>query len=822
MAMDKGAGYQHFFDVAPTDTKYLTDTKRVLASKNNFPEIMGVLEKYDVMSVDTETTGLSFVDDHIVCVSVAVSPYESYMFPFRHKVDAHKNLGKSQYIELWELLCTKKLLFFNAVFDLLMFDHDKALQGVGRDVSKISFFEVQALTFNADTNYTPRNLKECARIHLGRDSPEFREVVGAQASFDYLSPEEGLFYATSDALNTYGLFVKLNQYLNKECPFILKLDNELTKAFLFYTEQQVWIDKERMVSLLRDMRIKIREVEGEIFKIVGYPFNCGSNRALSQAFASLGIYTGKTTKTGDMSVSASLLEKINHPVAKLIVQRNSLATQISSYLEKLSKQDTGRIQYKLFHVPCLIGSSLLEYEGSKYRPIKDAKVGDIIKVRCGYDEIVDWKEVGVEPCLRILLANGTALAGTYHHPVMDLYGNLRELQHLHVGEEIWVKGLCTSKVTRVSRVGLHMVYDITMKKDPWFFANDILTHNTGRFASGSEKVSSTKRNDYFLPLNFQNLTKPKPMFFRSKSSDEGTSVLRPTASDGGTSVLGYYFIPEGDGVEGVLVEGTDNHINVRSAISVPELNKEDWIMVSIDYVAEELLIIGALSREPNLLGPLVSGEDIHRLNAEKMWGKEAYDKEKRRLAKIAIFGLNYGGTIYTLMQNAGLSEEQATDVFEKYWELMSTLKSWQKREISKAYRNNGVIYSAFGRPRRLKYYLANPDKKWQRFGERSVASHQVQGLAADVMRIVLTNAAKRVFIPRQDSVKFVGVVHDEILFSCKKDIVDEVVEEMRQIMKIEIPGTGVFLETSVDFGYSYGEMFPFMKSKEGLWIPKPA
>jgi DNA polymerase-1 len=685
--IEKSKSYQHFFGLAPKDQKFLTDFKYELVSVESYGRVMAELDQHEILAIDTETTGLSFIDNHIVSVVVSPSAYQSYVFPIRHISGAEQNLSESVLVDLWNFFKRKKLLLYNAIFDLLMLEYDREInrQIENPNARVFSFLEVMSLTFNSDTEYKPRNLKEMSRVLLGRDCPEFWDVVGKKITFDYLTPEEGLYYAACDGANTYGLFLRLHQQMEKECPLIIKIDNELTKCFLFLAKQEINIDKERMQQVVKELKTRNKEVENLIFREVGYPFECGSNRQVSQALASLGIYSGVTTKMGAMSVSAKLLEKLDHPICKLIIERNSIATQVNSYSEKLSKVDKGRIQYKLFHVP------------------------------------------------------------------------------------------------------------------------------TGRLASGGERSTANKANSYYLTLNYQNLTKPHPAMFRVISVDDNENIL------------GYKFIEADkqfmeENPSEKYVEGATSKLNVRSAITVP--NRDEWYFLSVDYAAEELLVVGALAREQNILGPLLSGSDLHKETAIKMFGEENYDKEKRRMAKGATFGLNYGGSSRTLQKVAGMSEEDANESYRKYWEVMTKLRAWTRTEISKAYRNNGVVRSGYGRPRRLKHFLTSPEGKWRQFGERSVASHLVQGICGDFIRIVIINLTKLLLIPYPEKVRWIGCIHDEINLAVKKEYFTETVKEVRKIMALKIPGTEISLSTTVEVGYSYGETFPFEMSDEGVWIPK--
>lgn len=326
---------------------------------------------------------------------------------------------------------------------------------------------------------------------------------------------------------------------------------------------------------------------------------------------------------------------------------------------------------------------------------------------------------------------------------------------------------------------------------------------TGRLSSGN------KDNGYFMKLNYQNLTKPRSAVFECDLSGE--------TSD---SVLGFSFkkIPGKEKVDGrYYAEGLDPELNVRRSITVP--NREEWYFVSIDYFAEELLIASQLSGEPVYCRAFESGEDLHKRVAIEMFGEENYCSENRKKAKFSSFGLLYGGSAGVLEKTAGLSKVEAKKLYDQFWKTMKKLGAWKRQMVSQAYRQGGVVYTAYGRPRRLKYYLSSPIPKLRAFGERSVCSHLIQGTGGDVIRIVLSNLFEQVFMPYKDSIRFVGCVHDEVDIVVRKDAI-HLVDDVMRIMQVHPPGFKLGLQVSASFGYSYGELWKYKKNASGTWEPE--
>lgn len=100
---------------------------------------------------------------------------------------------------------------------------------------------------------------------------------------------------------------------------------------------------------------------------------------------------------------------------------------------------------------------------------------------------------------------------------------------------------------------------------------------TARLASGNDLKVKSRANYYFLPLNFQNLTKPSGGFYSCKEN-----ILDPK------NILGYIFEYITDNTEelGVfrannpevkIVEGFSQKNNIRNAITTPN-PKDDWVL----------------------------------------------------------------------------------------------------------------------------------------------------------------------------------------------------------------------------------------------------
>jgi DNA polymerase I-like protein with 3'-5' exonuclease and polymerase domains len=157
------------------------------------------------------------------------------------------------------------------------------------------------------------------------------------------------------------------------------------------------------------------------------------------------------------------------------------------------------------------------------------------------------------------------------------------------------------------------------------------------------------------------------------------------------------------------------------------------------------------------------------------------------------------------------------------------------------YQNNGVVFNAFGRPRNFRGWIDVIDENRNTYDdysqkiaaekasekvrgavERRVPSHEIQGTAGDILRLVLYKLYKRYFKNRDPHIDFMSTVHDEINYTIDKEVTVPYVRELEQIMTFDTLDKTLPITTSTDIGFTYGNMFPFVweDDTKQVLIPK--
>lgn len=135
------------------------------------------------------------------------------------------------------------------------------------------------------------------------------------------------------------------QELNKKLEIDLKNFDQVSILYNFeYPLIPILFKMERVGFLINSQELKefsqelkreIESIEVEVHKISGDKFNLASPKQLSEVlFQKLGLEVIKKTKTG-ISTDNEVLEKLNHPIAKLILDFRELSKLKSTYVDVL-------------------------------------------------------------------------------------------------------------------------------------------------------------------------------------------------------------------------------------------------------------------------------------------------------------------------------------------------------------------------------------------------------------------------------------------------------------------------------------------------------
>ena len=238
-------------------------------------------------------------------------------------------------------------------------------------------------------------------------------------------------------------------------------------------------------------------------------------------------------------------------------------------------------------------------------------------------------------------------------------------------------------------------------------------------------------------------------------------------------------------LQNIPVRGEDGR-EMRRAF-VPD---EGSVFLSADYSQIELRLMAHLSGDENLIRDFVEGKDIHAATAARIFKKplEEVDRDERRKAKTANFGIIYGISAFGLAERMEVSRGEAKSLIENYFATYPRVREYIDECVEKA-RQTGYIETLLGRRR----YLADINSRnavVRGYAERNAVNAPIQGTAADIIKIAMIRIDQRL-VAEGLRAKMILQVHDELNFSVPREELDQVrqivVQEMENACALSVP-----------------------------------
>ncbi|MFW6148529.1 MAG: DNA polymerase I [Atribacterota bacterium] len=228
------------------------------------------------------------------------------------------------------------------------------------------------------------------------------------------------------------------------------------------------------------------------------------------------------------------------------------------------------------------------------------------------------------------------------------------------------------------------------------------------------------------------------------------------------------------------------------------------IYLSADYSQIELRILAHLSQDQKLLDAFSQGEDIHAYTASQIFNVEQniVSGEMRRIAKTINFGIIYGMSSYGLVNNLGISSEDAKNYIEAYFQKYHKVQQFIESQIASARKNKYVITML----NRIRYLegIDSPNKNIREFYERTAINTPIQGTAADLIKIAMIRINQDIE-SKGISSGLILQIHDELIFEIPES---ELESRSLLVKKIMENSLSLSLPIIVNFktGYRWGDL----------------
>ena len=204
-------------------------------------------------------------------------------------------------------------------------------------------------------------------------------------------------------------------------------------------------------------------------------------------------------------------------------------------------------------------------------------------------------------------------------------------------------------------------------------------------------------------------------------------------------------------------------------------------LLAADYSQIELRIMAHLSGDEGLLSAFAAGRDIHRATAAEVGGvpEAEVDGEMRRRAKAVNFGLIYGMSAFGLARQLGIELGEAQACIDRYFERYPGVRAYMEETRSRA-RDRGYVETVFGRRLHLPEIRSRNAARRQ-YAERTAINAPMQGTAADVIKRAMASLHEWT-AGREDEVRMIMQVHDELVFEVAEHAVAEAAAGIRERM----------------------------------------
>ena len=312
----------------------------VLTSEN-FESWLQRLRSSELMAIDTETTGLDYMQADLVGVSVSVEAGHAAYIPFGHDyLGAPQQLKKQQVLEELKPILedsTVKKVGQNLKFDIsVLAQHGIQLKGIA--------FDTMLQSYVLDSVATRHDMDSLAEFYLQHATTGFSDIAGkgaAQLTFNQIALEQAGPYAAEDADITLNLHQTLwprvcaepslkNVFTDIELPLIDVLSRIERHGAL--------VDETLLFQQSQELTERLRELEDKAWDLAGQEFNLASPKQLAEIlFEKLQIPVLKKTAKGAPSTKEEVLQELalDYPLPKVLLEHRGLAKLKSTYTDKL-------------------------------------------------------------------------------------------------------------------------------------------------------------------------------------------------------------------------------------------------------------------------------------------------------------------------------------------------------------------------------------------------------------------------------------------------------------------------------------------------------
>ena len=311
------------------------------------------LDKAKLVTFDTETTSLDYMQAELVGLSFSVREGEACYIPVGHRgPDAPVQLDREEVLSALKPLLEdpeKAKLGQHLKYDMnVLANYDIHVEGIAFDTM------LESYVYNSVA--TRHDMDSLAKSYLDYSTIKFEDVAGKgakQLTFDQVPLEQAAPYAAEDADITLRLHDHLWSLLKKQkgpASVFTDIEMPLVPVLSRIERTGVRIDSKMLARQSKRMAERMAQLEEQAYGVAGRPFNMASPKQIGQIFfEELDLPVIAKTPKGAPSTAESVLQELadqGHELPSLILQHRGLAKLRSTYTDKLPTMinpETGRV-----------------------------------------------------------------------------------------------------------------------------------------------------------------------------------------------------------------------------------------------------------------------------------------------------------------------------------------------------------------------------------------------------------------------------------------------------------------------------------------------
>ncbi|MEG2826053.1 MAG: DNA polymerase I [Acinetobacter sp.] len=337
------------------DDQLGTATYHTVLTQAAWDTLLQRMQQADHFAIDTETTNLDYRVAELVGFSVAFDANDAYYVPVAHDYEgAPEQLNREQILaQIKPILENEQVrkIGHHLKYDAHIFaNHGITIQGW--------YFDTMLASYVLNAAATRHGMDDVARLYLSHLTTTFEQIAGKgakQKTFNQIELEVAAHYAAEDAHVTYRLYEVLKAKLHSHPELVNILHNiemPVARVLTGMEEDGIKLDHQFLDQLSVEFSETIQTLEAQAAELAGEAFNVASPKQVGEVlFEKLGLKGGKKTATGQYSTSESILEKIEHPLAEVILEHRGLAKLKNTYTDRLVEQshDTTHRVHTSYH-----------------------------------------------------------------------------------------------------------------------------------------------------------------------------------------------------------------------------------------------------------------------------------------------------------------------------------------------------------------------------------------------------------------------------------------------------------------------------------------